>query len=217
MSIQYPVIGSTDWGNAINDNFSELDTRVNENLNKIGDLTTLTTTDKTSLVNAIKENTTSLSDVAHKTGTVQTNLNADLLDGQHGSYYAPLASPNFTGTPKINSNSIVTATLPTEFAITGLNGFSVAGGSKATYFKTQEGIVVVNAFLTASTPQSISGTVIFNLPTGYRPNTAVRVVGFYNETTPVEILITTSGVVNINATITNVNSIFFYITFEGAN
>jgi hypothetical protein len=27
-----------------------------------------------------------------------TNLNADLLDGQHGSYYAPLASPTFTGT-----------------------------------------------------------------------------------------------------------------------
>lgn len=31
--------------------------------------------------------------------TVVANLNADLLDGQHGSYYAPIASPTFTGTP----------------------------------------------------------------------------------------------------------------------
>lgn len=28
-----------------------------------------------------------------------SGLDADLLDGQHGSYYAPLASPTFTGTP----------------------------------------------------------------------------------------------------------------------
>jgi hypothetical protein len=30
--------------------------------------------------------------------TAVANLNADLLDGQHGSYYAPIASPSFTGT-----------------------------------------------------------------------------------------------------------------------
>ena len=30
---------------------------------------------------------------------VVTNLNADLLDGQQGSYYAPIASPAFTGNP----------------------------------------------------------------------------------------------------------------------
>ena len=29
--------------------------------------------------------------------TVNTNLNADLLDGQHGSYFAPIAAPDFTG------------------------------------------------------------------------------------------------------------------------
>jgi hypothetical protein len=34
-----------------------------------------------------------------------SGLDADLLDGQHGSYYAPLESPTFTGTP--------TATTPT--------------------------------------------------------------------------------------------------------
>lgn len=31
--------------------------------------------------------------------TLVSNLNADYLDGQHGSYYAPIASPTFTGTP----------------------------------------------------------------------------------------------------------------------
>jgi len=35
--------------------------------------------------------------VASTTGIA--NLNADLLDGQHGSFYAPIASPTFTGTP----------------------------------------------------------------------------------------------------------------------
>ena len=30
---------------------------------------------------------------------IVTNLNADQLDGQEGTYYAPLASPTFTGTP----------------------------------------------------------------------------------------------------------------------
>lgn len=32
--------------------------------------------------------------------TKVTNLNADKLDDQEGSYYAPIASPTFTGTPK---------------------------------------------------------------------------------------------------------------------
>lgn len=37
--------------------------------------------------------------------TVVTNLNADLLDGQHGSYYAPLASPALTGNPTAPTQS----------------------------------------------------------------------------------------------------------------
>ena len=32
-------------------------------------------------------------------GNAATATSADLLDGQHGSYYAPLASPTFTGVP----------------------------------------------------------------------------------------------------------------------
>jgi hypothetical protein len=43
-----------------------------------------------------------------------SNLNADLLDGQHGAYFAPIASPDFTGTP----------TAPT--AISGTNTDQIA-------------------------------------------------------------------------------------------
>jgi len=38
--------------------------------------------------------------------TLVANLNADLLDGQHGNYYAPIASPTFTG-------SVITAAATT--------------------------------------------------------------------------------------------------------
>lgn len=41
-------------------------------------------------------------------GTLVTNLNADLLDGQHGSYYAPVANPQFTGTIKADTANITT-------------------------------------------------------------------------------------------------------------
>lgn len=50
--------------------------------------------------------------------TLVTNLNADLLDGQQGSYYASISSPTFTGTPSAptpiaNTNTTQIAT--TEF------------------------------------------------------------------------------------------------------
>lgn len=41
--------------------------------------------------------------------TLVANLNADLLDGQHGSYYAPIASPTFTGTSTFPTLSLTTA------------------------------------------------------------------------------------------------------------
>ena len=41
--------------------------------------------------------------------TVVTNLNADLLDGQQGSYYAPNGSPTFTGTVTAPTLSLTTA------------------------------------------------------------------------------------------------------------
>lgn len=42
--------------------------------------------------------TMSANSIVVTSNTIVSNLNADLLDGQHGSYYAPLASPTFTGT-----------------------------------------------------------------------------------------------------------------------
>jgi hypothetical protein len=38
--------------------------------------------------------------------TVVTNLNADYLDGQHGSYYAPIDSPTFTGTVTLPTGTV---------------------------------------------------------------------------------------------------------------
>jgi hypothetical protein len=48
---------------------------INENDESIGDLTTLKTTDKTSLVNAVNENTTSLSEKANDTDNSRTTTN----------------------------------------------------------------------------------------------------------------------------------------------
>jgi hypothetical protein len=41
--------------------------------------------------------------------TAVTNLNADLLDGQHGTYYAPLDSPTFTGTVTLPTGAVTSA------------------------------------------------------------------------------------------------------------
>ncbi len=48
--------------------------------------------------------------------TVVANLNADLLDGQQGSYYAPLASPTLTGVPTAPTAAVATNT--TQIATT---------------------------------------------------------------------------------------------------
>ena len=45
-----------------------------------------------------------------------SGIDADLLDGQHGSYYAPIASPTFTGTPSAPTASALTNT--TQIATT---------------------------------------------------------------------------------------------------
>lgn len=65
--------------------------------------------------------------------TVVTNLNADLLDGQHGSYYAPKASPALTGTPTAptaTSGTNTTQIATTAFVSTALSG---AGGATVSY------------------------------------------------------------------------------------
>lgn len=65
--------------------------------------------------------------------TLVSNLNADLLDGQHGSYYAPLSSPTFTGTPAAPTASQGTNTTQiatTAFVQTAVSGL---GGSEISY------------------------------------------------------------------------------------
>lgn len=58
--------------------------------------------------------------------TAVTNLNADLLDGQHGSYFAPIASPTFTGVPLSTTAAVDTNT--TQVATTAF----VVGQASAT-------------------------------------------------------------------------------------
>lgn len=58
--------------------------------------------------------------------TAVANLNSDLLDGQHGSFYAPIASPTFTGTVAIPTLSLTTsdtATAASHYMVeTGTDG-----------------------------------------------------------------------------------------------
>lgn len=58
--------------------------------------------------------------------TVVTNLNADLLDGQQGSYYAPKVSPALTGTPTAPTATLGTNT--TQIATTAFVASAVSGG-----------------------------------------------------------------------------------------
>lgn len=66
-----------------NGNMDIIDTKIKETSNKIGDLSTLTTTDKTSVVNAVIENTTSLlkntQDIATNTANIAT-INTKIAD-----------------------------------------------------------------------------------------------------------------------------------------
>lgn len=80
--------------------------------------------------------------------TTVTNLSADLLDGQQGSYYAPIASPTFTGT--------VTAT---AFAGSGASLTGLTSGQITTalgYTPGNPGGVAVSVISTNTT--AVSGT-----------------------------------------------------------
>lgn len=62
--------------------------------------------------------------------TAVANLNADLLDGQHGSFYAPIASPTFTGYVRAVSGAASTGIAAMSSATPGFE--SMAQGSAAT-------------------------------------------------------------------------------------
>lgn len=54
-------------------------------------------TGKTLTIGATGSNVILTGTLSTSSTNLITNLNADLLDGQQGSYYAPIASPTFTG------------------------------------------------------------------------------------------------------------------------
>ena len=58
-----------------------------------------------------------------------SGLDADLLDGQHGSYYAPLASPSLTGTPVAPTAAVGTNT--TQLATTAFVNAEIANDAAA--------------------------------------------------------------------------------------
>lgn len=72
------------------------------------------------------------SDVLTKIKTVDgaaSGLDADLLDGQHGSYYAPIASPTFTGTPVLtNADGTGTTRIARVFVQSGDPGADSGDG-----------------------------------------------------------------------------------------
>jgi len=95
--------------------------------------------------------------------TAVTNLNADLLDGQHGSYYAPLASPALTGTPTAPTASAATNT--TQIATTAYvksQGYTTNTGTV-----TSVGITVPTGLSVSGSPVTSSGTLAISLASGY--------------------------------------------------
>jgi len=95
--------------------------------------------------------------------TVVTNLNADLLDGQHGSYYAPKASPALTGTP----------TAPTASAATNTTQIATTAYVKSQGYTTNTGTVTSVNMSTptglsiSGNPITSSGTLALSLTAGY--------------------------------------------------
>lgn len=101
--------------------------------------------------------------------TAVTNLNADLLDGQHGSYYAPLASPALTGIPTAPTASAATNT--TQIATTAYvksQGYTTNTGTV-----TSVGVSVPTGLSISGSPVTTSGTIAISLVSGYEiPTTA---------------------------------------------
>ena len=61
--------------------------------------------------------------------TLVTNLNADMLNGQHGSYYAPLASPTFSGTVTATTFSGNATSASTAAALTGAQAAAITANT----------------------------------------------------------------------------------------
>ncbi len=66
--------------------------------------------------------TTGTAPMSVSSSTVVTNLNADKLDGQDGSYYAPIDSPIFTGTVSLPNNTVALGTQTTGNYVSDVSG-----------------------------------------------------------------------------------------------
>ncbi len=81
---------------------------------------------------ALASSSYTAADVLAKILTVDgaaSGLDADLLDGQQGAYYAPIASPTFTGTPVLtNADGTGTTRIPRTFVQSGDPGADSGDG-----------------------------------------------------------------------------------------
>lgn len=106
--------------------------------------------------------------------TINTNLNADLLDGQHGSYYAPIASPTLTGTPAAPTAAAGTNT--TQLATTAFVNSEIANDAflKAAGGSIVETVATISANYSITSgsnglsagPITIATGVTVTIPTG---------------------------------------------------
>lgn len=176
------------------------------------------------LTNSINSITTQLSEKANDTDSSRTTTSKTVTGAinELNANKAPLASPAFTGTATLNSVSLATTTKPTEVTVTPQNGFTTAPGSNATYIKTQSGVVTLNIFLN-NTASSAIGTIMFTLPTGYRPSNIVRargIIGYSSSIYSAEIFVNSDGTVKLNSisnSITSYANIQFDVSFVATN
>lgn len=129
---------------------AKLATTLQTAINKVG--TAALTTSATTLSDAINELNTSLSDVAHKTGSVQTNLNADMVDGIQGNQIPLKTTANIT------------------YYVDTAGNDTTGDGSQAKPFKT------INKAL-SMLPQIINHDVTINILSGTY-NEPILVAGF---------------------------------------
>ena len=93
--------------------------------------------------------------ISVSSSTVVTNLNADLLDGQHGSYYAPLASPTFTGTVTLPSGTVTSGMISDGTIVNADINASAAIALSKLATSTAGNIIVYNS---SGVPTSVAET-----------------------------------------------------------
>lgn len=94
--------------------------------------------------------------------TIVTNLNADLLDGQHGSYYAPLASPTFTGTVTLPTGTVTSGMILDGTIVNGDISTSAAIAHSKLANATDGQILLGTTTTGVVTATTVSGDVTIN-------------------------------------------------------